>query len=198
MYVHLFHKLWQHTHNYNTINICIGQYCTTAIIGIMSIRQSPISTISVWGMWEGCMEAWRGQGCSITYRIIVRHRVGLGVTVKDIHLCLVSQFRTGILPLEIETGRYVPIFDKNLKKNRKRTANERICKLCRLNDIENEYHFLCVCPVYNSRRTILFEEIELKHVYFHTLSLPDKFIFVMKHCQIEVSKFINNNNNNNV
>ena len=86
---------------------------------------------------------------------------------------------------------YVPIFDKNLKKNRKRTANERLCNLCRLNDIENEYHFLCVCPVYNSRRTILFEEIELKHVHFHTLSLSDKFIFVMKHCQIEVSKFIN-------
>ena len=100
-------------------------------------------------------------------------------------------FRTGILPLEIETGRYVPIFDKTLKKTRKRTANERICKLCRLNDIENEYHFLCVCPVYNSRRKLLFEEIELKHVHFHTLSLSDKFIFVMKHCQIEVSKFIN-------
>ena len=60
-----------------------------------------------------------------------------------------------------------------------------------LNDIENEYHFLCVCPIYNSRRTILFEEIELKHVHFHTLSLSDKFICVMKHCQIEVSKFVN-------
>ena len=83
------------------------------------------------------------------------------------------------------------IFDKTLKKNRKRTANERICKLCRLNDIKNEYHFLCVCPVYNSRRKLLFEEIELKRVHFHTLSLSDKFIFVMKHCQIEVSKFIN-------
>ena len=55
-----------------------------------------------------------------------------------------SQFRTGILPLEIETGRYVPIFDRNLRKNRNRTANERLCKLCRLNDIENEYHFLFV------------------------------------------------------
>ena len=102
-----------------------------------------------------------------------------------------AQFRTGILPLEIETGRYAPIFYKTLKKNRKRTANERLCELCRLNDIENEYHFLCVCPVYNSRRNILFEEIELKHVHFHTLALFGKFIFVMKHCQIEVSTFIN-------
>ena len=75
-----------------------------------------------------------------------------------------------------------PFLFIRLKKNRKRTANERICKLCRLNDIENEYH---------SRRTILFEEIELKHVHFHRLSLSDKFIFVTMHCQIEVSKFIN-------
>ena len=77
----------------------------------------------------------------------------------------------------LNVGRYVPISDNNMKKNRKRTANERICKLCRLNEIENEYHFLCVCPVYNNRRTILFEEIELKHLHFHTLSLSDKFIF---------------------
>ena len=103
-----------------------------------------------------------------------------------------SQFKTGIIPLEIETGRYVvPIFDKTLKKNRKRTTNERICKLCRLNAIENEYPFLCVCPVYNSRRKILIEEVELKHVHFHTVSLSDNLIFVMKHCQIEVSKCIN-------
>ena len=91
-----------------------------------------------------------------------------------------SQLRTGILPLEIETGRYVPIFDKTLKKNRNHTANERPCKECRLKTIENENHFLCVCPVYNSRCTILFEEVELKHLHFHTLSLFDKLIFVMK------------------
>ena len=76
---------------------------------------------------------------------------------------LMSQFRTGILPLEIETGRYVPIFGKTLK---------------------------CVCPVYNSRRRILFEEVELNHVHFHTLSLSDKFIFCNDALPIEVSKCI--------
>ena len=30
-----------------------------------------------------------------------------------------------------------------------------------------------------------------KHVHFHTLLLSDKVIFVMKHYQIEVSKFMN-------
>ena len=61
---------------------------------------------------------------------------------------IMFQSRTGILPLEIETGRYVPILDnKKMNTNRQRTANERLCKLCRINAIENEYHFLCVCPV---------------------------------------------------
>ena len=45
--------------------------------------------------------------------------------------CMSRRRRSLMSSLEIETGRYVPIFDKNLKKNRKRTANERICKLCR-------------------------------------------------------------------
>ena len=40
---------------------------------------------------------------------------------------LISQCRSGILPLEIETGRYTPIYDKLLKKNRKREPHERIC-----------------------------------------------------------------------
>ena len=84
-----------------------------------------------------------------------------------------SQFRTGIQPLEIEIGRYVPIFYKTLKKNRKRTANERLCKLCRLMSLRTNITF-CVSVLY--RRTILFEEVELKHVHFHTLSLSDKFI----------------------
>ena len=38
---------------------------------------------------------------------------------------------------------------------------------------------------------MLFEEVELKHVHFHTLSLSDNSTCVMKHCQIEVSKFTN-------
>ena len=51
------------------------------------------------------------------------------------------------------------------------------CKLCRLNDIKNAYHFLCVCPVYNSRRKIVFEEVELKHVHFHNWLKIEKYWF---------------------
>ena len=104
---------------------------------------------------------------------------------------LMSQFRSGILPLEIEVGRYLPIYDKTTKRNRKREAYERICKLCNLKAIEDEYHFACVCPAYSNRRKMLFDEVSRNNDVFDVLSLSDKFVYIMKHCQLDVSKFIN-------
>jgi len=68
---------------------------------------------------------------------------------------LMSQFRCGILPLEIETGRYTPIYDKTEKKNRKRTALERLCKICKSNEIEDELHFLCIFKVSYSQKKFI-------------------------------------------
>ena len=50
----------------------------------------------------------------------------------------------GILPLQKETGRYF-----------RRTLNERLGLLCDKKSIEDEYHFLLSCPVYNIERTNL-------------------------------------------
>ena len=41
--------------------------------------------------------------------------------------------------LLIETGRYA---------NRSLQRNERKCTFCDMNDLEDEYHFVLVCPVY--------------------------------------------------
>ena len=103
---------------------------------------------------------------------------------------LMAQIRIGILPLEIETGRYTPIFDKLIKKNRRREPNERICKLCDLNKTEDEFHFLCICPIYTASRIKLITQISLTVKEFPTLSLHDQFIYLMKHRQIEVSKYL--------
>ncbi len=103
---------------------------------------------------------------------------------------LMSQFRTGILPLEIETGRYTPIYDKIIKQNRRRIPTERICKLCVLNEIENEYHFLCICPVYNNLRIALYNKICVKHRIFMNMPNADKFNYMLTHCQMEVSIYI--------
>ncbi len=50
---------------------------------------------------------------------------------------LLAQIRCGILPLNIETGRF-----HGLK------LEDRLCLLCNLNEIECEFHFVCVCPIY--------------------------------------------------
>jgi hypothetical protein len=57
------------------------------------------------------------------------------------------KLRCGVLPLEIETGRYnrVPL------ENRK-------CKLCNLDVVESEKHFLTECPLYDDIRFTMFQK----------------------------------------
>ena len=54
---------------------------------------------------------------------------------------IITQFRLSSHNLEIERGRH-----SNVARER------RICKLCNLQAIENEYHFLLDCPYYNDLR----------------------------------------------
>ena len=54
---------------------------------------------------------------------------------------LLAQFRMGILPLNIETGRYF-----------RKVLNDRLCLLCDHNATEDEHHFLLSCPFYNVER----------------------------------------------
>ena len=54
---------------------------------------------------------------------------------------MLGQLRSGILPLEIETGRF-----RNIP------PHKRICHVCNQNNVENEYHFLFACPLYEVLR----------------------------------------------
>ena len=58
---------------------------------------------------------------------------------------LMAQFRLGILPITVETGRFrnIPLQDRK-------------CTICDLNEVEDEKHFLCICPVYNDIRSTLY------------------------------------------
>ena len=58
------------------------------------------------------------------------------VTIRKFRTAL-SRFRCSSHDLFIETGRYINII-----------REQRICKLCNFNLIEDEYHFLLICPVY--------------------------------------------------
>ena len=75
---------------------------------------------------------------------------------------LFAQFRHGILPLKVETGRF-----KNIP------VHNRICELC-AQDVEDEMHFLCKCETYSDLRTSLYDEIASYHHQFLGFSLQVK------------------------
>ena len=56
---------------------------------------------------------------------------------------ILAQLRFGILPLEIETGRYVGL-----------AAEDRTCKLCDASTPEDECHFLFHCARYDTERAL--------------------------------------------
>ena len=92
---------------------------------------------------------------------------------------LLAQFRLGILPLEIETGRYTPIYDKNTKLNKKRHPSERICTLCNIGLCEDELHFLLICPVLRDLRRLLLNPILCSDTELSNMSNPEKMIYLM-------------------
>ena len=76
-----------------------------------------------------------------------------------------AQFRCGILPLEVEVGRY-----------RNVALSDRICQVCN-EAVEDEIHFLLTCKVYSGPRSKLFSKAlesdesftSLDEIYHHKL-----------------------------
>ena len=84
--------------------------------------------------------------CLIKYSFQSEPYVTLNLTRYQRSIC--AQFRSGILPLALETGR----FHSTPEEDRK-------CILCDLDVVENEMHFLFYCPLYHSCRYTLFSKI---------------------------------------
>jgi hypothetical protein len=103
--------------------------------------------------------------------------------VNDISLnrserSLLAQFRFGILPLHIETGRY-----KHL------TPEQRICELCN-RDVEDELHFLLRCPVYFRERALMLEHARRVCETFDTLDDGEQLILLLQRCHRPVVNFL--------
>jgi len=84
------------------------------------------------------------------------------------HRSLLSQLRLGIFPLEIETGRW-----RNI------VAENRFCKLCTLNKVEDEAHFMFECPVFNELRLNFANDIDSSPEQIRSMSDPDRWELVM-------------------
>jgi hypothetical protein len=90
-----------------------------------------------------------------------------------------AQFRCGILPLRVETGRFVGL-----------NQNDRLCQICHNNEVEDESHFLLKCSAYQDiRDNLLYRAIATNQI-FPTLSDSEKLVYLINNHFIQVSKFI--------
>ena len=94
------------------------------------------------------------------------------------HRSLLAQLRSGILP---ETARFQNIRDENTGHFRKLIVEERVCTFCNLNCIENEIHFVLLCPKYAQIRSPLLDLLLKKYDHFVDLSNIDKLSFLINH-----------------
>ena len=64
----------------------------------------------------------------------------LSCNTNEKYRIALTRLRCSSHSLEIEVGRYH--YNRTDRQN-------RLCKLCNMNMVENEYHFVLVCPAYN-------------------------------------------------
>ena len=85
---------------------------------------------------------------------------------------LFTQLRISSHGLHIETGRY--------SKPRKTPVSERICSFCNDNKIEDEYHVVMACSLYQTQCSSLFENL-MYTTNFSEMNDSDKFNFIMSY-----------------
>ena len=90
-----------------------------------------------------------------------------------------AQFRCGILPLRVETGRYSGL-----------SVHERTCTICTSNATEDEIHFLFNCSCYQDLRQTLIYKATETNANFLLLNDVEKLKHVVENYSIYVAKFI--------
>ena len=92
---------------------------------------------------------------------------------------ILAQFRAGILPLHLETGRW-----------QNTPVEHRVCQVCTSNNIEDECHFLCVCDAYDSPRQLLFRAVSQRNSEFENMQVQEKLVYLLKFAGRETAKYL--------
>ncbi len=92
---------------------------------------------------------------------------------------LLAQIRFGILPLHIETGRF-----------RSLNLEERTCKICYSQEIEDEFHFIISCNAYIEIRQVMYNCITSKIEEFIDFTDRIFFIHIMKYEWKSLGKYL--------
>ena len=96
------------------------------------------------------------------------------------HRSIMAQFRCGILPLSVETGRflYIPL-------------EFRLCKFCNHDVLEDEMHFLLNCPFYaDLRNNLILKAIEKEQNYYFLETVDKLKLFMSRELVKYTAKFL--------
>ena len=92
-----------------------------------------------------------------------------------------AQFRMGILPLHMETGRYKTVTDQETGRIRSMKVGERVCLICKSNIVEDEKHFVFHCPMYITERNKFYDSCSRGNNNFIILNDDHKLKYIMKY-----------------
>ena len=96
------------------------------------------------------------------------------------HRSIMAHFRSGMLPLSLETGRYTNI-----------PEHFRICLFCNSNSIENEVHFIFECSLYDQLRQTMLNDVMTKIPDFLLQSIDEKLsILISENYVKQTSSFL--------
>ena len=102
-----------------------------------------------------------------TFKHVIKFELYLNFIENTSLKKIYTRFRLSSDDLEIERGRYGA---------KSAPSGERLCTLCNLNEVEDEFHFPMICPRYVHERNYVLKQSfpSLAH-----LQLRDKFIWLM-------------------
>jgi hypothetical protein len=117
-----------------------------------------------------------------TYRKFKNHfgkEAYLDVIINTKARVALTKFRVSAHRLMIELGRRSGV-----------ALEDRLCPKCTLNEIEDEWHFLSVCPLYATERRKLFDLILSKSPLFYQLEKDDQLCWIMSSKDDDVIKAV--------
>ena len=103
------------------------------------------------------------------------------LNLKGSQRCIIAKLRLGILPINIELGRY-----NNTPRE------DRLCTVCDKQEVEDEKHLLFSCPVYANERRILLTSASHHIPNFNLLNKDDKIKLLTTHINLvrKTSSFV--------
>ena len=98
--------------------------------------------------------------------------------LKKYEPSILCQFRCGILSIRIETGRYIG-----------ENAEQRLCRFCNTQSVEDEIHLLLHCGLYNHIRENMVQDIFLNDVFMNN-NFERKMTYLIQIFPRKIAKYL--------